>query len=89
MAANRILAFFIGKQRWPFGRSRLSLLPGSFRSRNDRFRVGDVVRVASGSLAGVEGTVVARRDRRLIISVRLDQPGVTIELERDLVEPAA
>lgn len=88
MAGNRILAFLINKRRWPFGTPRMSLLSGRFRStRSGRFEIGDVVRVSSGALAGVEGTVVARRNRRLVLSARLDQPGVTIELEPDLVEP--
>lgn len=53
-----------------------------------RLKAGDRVRVKSGSLAGVEGTVVARRRKcRLIVSVSLIQQGVSIEIDDHLLEP--
>ncbi|HEV3007394.1 MAG TPA: transcription termination/antitermination NusG family protein [Pirellulales bacterium] len=53
-----------------------------------RLTPGDRVRVRSGSLAGVEGTVTVRRSRcRLLVAVRLLQQGVSIEIEDFLLEP--
>ncbi|HVX16271.1 MAG TPA: transcription termination/antitermination NusG family protein [Pirellulales bacterium] len=53
-----------------------------------RLKAGDQVRVKSGALAGVEGTVVARRRRcRMIVSVSLLQQGVSIEIDDHLLEP--
>lgn len=53
-----------------------------------RIKAGDRVRVKSGSLAGVEGTVIARRRKcRLIVSVSLIQQGVSIEIDDHLLEP--
>jgi transcription antitermination factor NusG len=53
-----------------------------------RLKAGDRVRVTSGALAGVEGTVVARRRKcRMIVSVSLLQQGVSIEIDDHLLEP--
>lgn len=53
-----------------------------------RLKAGDRVRVKSGALAGVEGTVVARRRRcRLIVAVSLIQQGVSIEIDDHILEP--
>lgn len=53
-----------------------------------RLKAGDRVRVKSGALAGVEGTVVARRRRcRLIVAVSLIQQGVSVEIDDHLLEP--
>ncbi|HEV3344464.1 MAG TPA: transcription termination/antitermination NusG family protein [Pirellulales bacterium] len=53
-----------------------------------RLKEGDLVRVKGGALAGVEGTVVARRRKcRLIVAVNLIQQGVSIEIDDHLLEP--
>ncbi|HEX7380433.1 MAG TPA: antitermination protein NusG [Pirellulales bacterium] len=53
-----------------------------------RLKAGDRVRVKSGSLAGVEGTVLARcRKCRLIVAVNLLQQGVSVEIDDHLLEP--
>jgi len=53
-----------------------------------RLAPGDRVRIRSGSLAGVEGTVTARRKKcRLLVAVRLLQQGVSIEIDDFLLEP--
>jgi transcription antitermination factor NusG len=47
-----------------------------------RLEAGQDVRVRSGPLAGVEGTIVRRRGgQRLLVAVRLLNQGVSIELE--------
>jgi transcription antitermination factor NusG len=47
-----------------------------------RLEAGHPVRVRSGPLRGIEGTVVARRgEERLIVAVRFLNQGVSIELE--------
>jgi transcription antitermination factor NusG len=53
-----------------------------------RLVAGDQVRIRSGSLAGVEGVVTARRKKcRLLVAVRLLQQGVSIEIDDFLLEP--
>ncbi|MGH7135287.1 MAG: transcription termination/antitermination protein NusG [Pirellulales bacterium] len=53
-----------------------------------RLKAGDWVRVKSGALVGVEGTVVARRRKcRLIVAVSLLQQGVSVEIDDHLLEP--
>lgn len=52
-----------------------------------RLTAGDRVRVKSGPLAGVEGTVVARRRKcRLIVAISLIQQGVSVEIDDHLLE---
>ena len=53
------------------------------------FNQGDRVRVAQGPLAGLEGLFVRdKRNRgRLVVSVKLLQTSVAIELDGDLVVP--
>jgi transcription antitermination factor NusG len=47
-----------------------------------RLEAGQEVRVRSGALAGIEGTVVKRRGaQRLVVAVRFLNQGVSIELE--------
>ena len=47
-----------------------------------RIEPGQLVRVRTGALRGVEGTVVQRRNvERLVVAVRLLNQGVSIELE--------
>jgi transcriptional antiterminator RfaH len=52
-----------------------------------RLAPGDLVRVRSGSLAGVEGMVIERRKKcRLLIAVTLLQQGVSVEIDDFLLE---
>ena len=50
---------------------------------------GDQIRIQEGPLAGVVGTLVARKDkhRRLVVTVELFKRSVAVELDSDLVEP--
>ena len=46
------------------------------------------MRIKTGSLAGVEGTVVQRRGRnRLLVAVNFLQQGVSIDIEDFQLEP--
>ena len=47
---------------------------------------GSQVRVKQGVLAGIEGTVAARRDGRLLVHLESLQKGVSIEISDDLLE---
>jgi transcriptional antiterminator RfaH len=52
-----------------------------------RLQPGDRVRVKSGALAGVEGTVLARRRKcRLIVAVELIRQGVSVEIDDHILE---
>ena len=54
-----------------------------------RLEPGRRVRVTQGSLMGLEGTVLIRRDSvRLLIAVDFLQQGASIEIEDSLLEPA-
>ena len=50
---------------------------------------GDQIRILEGPLAGVVGTLVARKDkhRRLVVTVELFKRSVAVELNSDMVEP--
>jgi transcription antitermination factor NusG len=51
-------------------------------------RAGDPVRIESGCLAGVFGTVIRLKDTcRVIVSVELLQRSVAVEINRDHVQP--
>jgi transcriptional antiterminator RfaH len=53
-----------------------------------RLEPGQRVRVKSGSFAGLEGTVLARRRKtRLLVVVRVMQQGVSCEVDDFLLEP--
>lgn len=53
-----------------------------------RLEPGQTVRVRSGALAGLEGTVVRRRgEQRLVVAVRFLNQGASIELEDIDLEP--
>ncbi|MEX0714524.1 MAG: transcription termination/antitermination NusG family protein [Pirellulales bacterium] len=53
-----------------------------------RLEPGQRVRVHSGALMGVEGTVVSRRKKcRLLVAVHLLQQGVSVEIDDFLLEP--
>lgn len=86
MATNRIVAFLRQNWLWQFGARRQESSAASESGRLSRVNVGDRVRICSGPLVDVEGTVVACRRRRLVVSVLLIQSGVTIELDDDLVD---
>lgn len=49
---------------------------------------GDKVRIKSGTLAGLEGTVLLRRGRtQLLVTVRFLQQGVSLEVDDFMLEP--
>jgi transcription antitermination factor NusG len=51
-------------------------------------KVGHRVRIAEGSLAGIEGLLIQERGRdRLIVSVHLLQRSVSVEIDRDSIRP--
>jgi transcriptional antiterminator RfaH len=55
-----------------------------------RLEAGQWVRVRSGPLMGLEGTILQRkRQTRLIVAVRMLQQGVSVEISDYLVEPVA
>jgi carbon storage regulator CsrA len=51
-----------------------------------RLRPGDLVRVKNGAFAGIEGTVVRCEAGRVIVDVRLIEPGVSIEIDGHRLE---
>ena len=53
-----------------------------------RLSPGQRVRIKSGAMAGVEGTVTMRRGkRRLLVAVQFLQHGVSVEIDDYMVEP--
>ncbi len=53
-----------------------------------RFEPGRRVRIKSGAMAGLEGTVIARRGSyRLLIAVNFLQSGISVEIDDFMVEP--
>ncbi|MGD9647722.1 MAG: transcription termination/antitermination protein NusG [Pirellulales bacterium] len=53
-----------------------------------RLLPGQHVRIKSGSLAGLEGTILTRRrESRLLVAVRFLQQGVSVDLEDFMLEP--
>ncbi len=53
-----------------------------------RLTAGRLVRIKKGSMAGLEGTVLARKSRtRLVVAVNFLQQGVSVEIEDFLLEP--
>lgn len=53
-----------------------------------RLQAGARVRIKSGALAGVEGTVIERRRKcRVMVAVNLIQRGVSVEIDDFLLEP--
>ena len=54
----------------------------------ERLAPGDHVRIRRGSLAGIEGVVLERRERsRLLVAVHFLQSGVSLEIDDFLLEP--
>jgi len=53
-----------------------------------RLEAGQTVRVRSGALRGIEGTVIRRRgEERLLVAVRFLNQGASIEMEDVDLEP--
>jgi transcription antitermination factor NusG len=53
-----------------------------------RLGAGEPVRIKAGSMEGLEGTVITRRGQtRLLVSVRMLQQGVSVEIDDFLLEP--
>lgn len=53
-----------------------------------RLQAGARVRIKSGALAGVEGTIIERRRKcRVMVAVNLIQRGVSVEIDDFLLEP--
>ncbi len=53
-----------------------------------RLSPGDVVRVKHGPMEGLQGTILSRRAQtRLLVSVRMLQQGVSIEIDDFMLEP--
>jgi hypothetical protein len=72
----------------PTGR-RVFLRPIS-TTRQPKPKPGDRVRVRSGVMEAIEGTVLGRAvPCRIIMSVDLAQPGVTLEIDDQQVEVIA
>ena len=54
----------------------------------DKLSPGQRVRVKAGALAGLEGTVIARRNTyRLLVAVNFLQQGVSVAIDDFMVEP--
>ncbi len=57
-------------------------------TRHDFVRVGQKVRLRTGSLAGVEGILVGRKgDRKLVLSINLIQQSLAVPIEGYELEP--
>jgi transcriptional antiterminator RfaH len=71
-------------------RSVQSLINSGRRlSKEDKLAPGKRVRVVTGALMGVEGTIVERRgEDRLLVAVSFLQQGVSVLVQDFLVEPA-
>lgn len=53
-----------------------------------RLAPGDPVRIKSGPMAGLEGSVITRRGKtRLLVAVNMLQQGVSVEIDDFLLEP--
>lgn len=64
------------------------IISGAPLTIESRFATGKRVRVRCGSLAGMEGTVLSRRDEtRLLIAVNFLQKGASVEIEDFLLDP--
>jgi transcriptional antiterminator RfaH len=55
-----------------------------------RLEAGAAVRIKTGPMQGLEGTVISRRGQtRLLVSVRMLQQGVSVEIDDFVLEPIA
>jgi transcriptional antiterminator RfaH len=67
---------------------RSLILSGAPLTVEARLQPGQRVRIKSGSLMGIEGTVVCRRgETRLLIAVHYLQQGVSVQIDDFMVEP--
>jgi transcription antitermination factor NusG len=55
--------------------------------REDRFQLGQPIRIERGPLAGAGGTVVALERHKLIVAITLLQRSVSVELEPEWISP--
>ena len=54
------------------------------------FRLGDRVRIASGALTGIEGTLVREKTlARVVVNVELLHRAVSVEMDRDVLSPVS
>lgn len=64
------------------------LVSGAQLTVESRLEPGQRVRVKSGALQGLEGTVIHRKNaKRLVLSVNYLQQGVSVEIDDFMVEP--
>jgi transcriptional antiterminator RfaH len=57
-------------------------------TQESRLAPGDRVRVRSGPMEGIEGTVLDRRGRaRLVVAINFLQQGASVEIEDFMLEP--
>jgi transcription termination/antitermination protein NusG len=83
----------IGKEPAPIPPDEIEALRRAVISGRDIepasfFHPGQLVRVHSGALSGIEGRLIAiKGSRRLVLSISLLQRAVAVEIESDLVEP--
>ena len=67
---------------------RSLILAGAPLTVEARLQPGQRVRIKSGSLMGIEGTIVCRRgETRLLIAVHYLQQGVSVQIDDYMVEP--
>ena len=67
---------------------RSLILAGAPLTVEARLQPGERVRIKSGSLMGLEGTIICRRgETRLLIAVHYLQQGVSVQIEDYMVEP--
>lgn len=67
---------------------RSLILAGAPLTVEARLQPGQRVRIKSGSLMGLEGTVICRRaETRLLIAVHYLQQGVSVQIDDYMVEP--
>ena len=73
---------------WDLQRLRRMVMSGAPLTIERRLSPGDRVRVRSGPLAGVEGTVLRRQGAtRLVVAVNLLQQGASVDIDDCLLEP--
>jgi transcriptional antiterminator RfaH len=74
--------------RHDLGHLRYLIESGAPVTLESRLTAGDRVRITSGALAGIEGTVIKRRsETRVIIGVHFLQQGASVVIDDYLLEP--
>lgn len=67
---------------------RSLILAGAPLTVESRLQPGERVRIKSGALMGIEGTILSRRgETRLLIAVHYLQQGVSVQIDDYMVEP--